>query len=452
MMDAFEPPKYLASLIAAANDGAKSAQTGALAFSLVGLYLLATAFSTTDEDLLLEHTMAVSQIGVQVPVVFSFAIAPAVFLFLHVYTLIRYDMLAANLHQFRIDLQTTVPVEADQERCRQLLTNVEFVQARTAPRGSTLHSRLYGLVAWLVLAGFPIATLIVVQISSLRYQSDTVTGTQQACIALDLMLLIWFFYRQRRREELFGNTSRFGWARYLVPSLFTAVVLVLDLLYLNVPGADEKTVRAGDDGAKWSEAHRQPLDLALCPELHWGCRYLTLDHRTLVGHVWNPQAIADLRAEQRGDIKKSLDAIEGVFVRDRTLRFANFGESRLYAADMVAVDLRHATLFDTQLQGIRLARANLLGVNLVGADLSGANLVVANLAEANLLGAILNGAKLNGAKLNGADLSGAYLNGAKLYGADLSGALVTQSQLDKACGNPATKVPPGLTAPHLCDR
>jgi hypothetical protein len=39
-MDAFEPPKYLASLIAAVNDGAKSAQTGALAFTLVGLYLL----------------------------------------------------------------------------------------------------------------------------------------------------------------------------------------------------------------------------------------------------------------------------------------------------------------------------------------------------------------------------------------------------------------------------
>ena len=59
-MDAFEPPKYLASLIASINDGAKSAQTGALAFTLVGLYLLATAFSTTDEDLLLQHTMPVS--------------------------------------------------------------------------------------------------------------------------------------------------------------------------------------------------------------------------------------------------------------------------------------------------------------------------------------------------------------------------------------------------------
>jgi hypothetical protein len=59
MVEIFEPPKYLTSLIAAVNDGAKSAQTGAIAFSLLGLFLVATAFSTADEDLLLEHTMPV---------------------------------------------------------------------------------------------------------------------------------------------------------------------------------------------------------------------------------------------------------------------------------------------------------------------------------------------------------------------------------------------------------
>jgi hypothetical protein len=55
-MDAFEPPKYLTSLIAAINDGAKSVQAGAFLFLLVGLYLLATAFSSSDEDLLLGKT------------------------------------------------------------------------------------------------------------------------------------------------------------------------------------------------------------------------------------------------------------------------------------------------------------------------------------------------------------------------------------------------------------
>jgi hypothetical protein len=180
------------------------------------------------------------------------------------------------------------------------------------------------------------------------------------------MLLVWFFYRQRQRGELSGNTSRFRWARYSVPALLTAVVLVFDLLYLNVPGADEKTVRAGDDGAKWSEARRQPLDLVLCPELHWGCRYLTLDHRTLVGHVWNQQAVADLRSEQQGDVKKSLAAIEGVFLGRRNLRFAKFDESRLYAADIIRANLSGATLPATKLQSARGVSAVLSGANLMG--------------------------------------------------------------------------------------
>ena len=37
--EAFEPPKYLASLIAAVNDGAKAAQRGAFLFLLVGWLL-----------------------------------------------------------------------------------------------------------------------------------------------------------------------------------------------------------------------------------------------------------------------------------------------------------------------------------------------------------------------------------------------------------------------------
>jgi hypothetical protein len=93
-MEAFEPPKYLASLIAAVNDGAKSAQAGAFLFLLVGLYLLATAFSASDEDLLLGKAVTISQIGASLPPSFSFAIAPMVFVFLHVYTLVRYDLLA----------------------------------------------------------------------------------------------------------------------------------------------------------------------------------------------------------------------------------------------------------------------------------------------------------------------------------------------------------------------
>ena len=120
---------------------------------LIGLYLLATAFSATDEDLLLDRTLAISQLSAQIPVTVSFAMMPILFVALHVFTLIRYDMLAANVRQFSADLDAMVPVEADRERCRQLLANVEFIQSLTAPPGSALRSRLFGFVAWVVIAG-----------------------------------------------------------------------------------------------------------------------------------------------------------------------------------------------------------------------------------------------------------------------------------------------------------
>jgi hypothetical protein len=72
-METFDPPKYIMSLAAAVNDGAKSAQLGALAFTAIGLFLLATAFSATDEDLLLNRALTISQLGgTAVPVVFAF--------------------------------------------------------------------------------------------------------------------------------------------------------------------------------------------------------------------------------------------------------------------------------------------------------------------------------------------------------------------------------------------
>ena len=110
-MEPFEPPKYLEKLIAAINDGAKSAQLGALAFTAIGIFLLATAFSATDEDLLLNRALTISQLGgTAVPVVFAFGLAPAVFVAAHFYTLIRYDMLAGNVRQFREDLAVMVQV------------------------------------------------------------------------------------------------------------------------------------------------------------------------------------------------------------------------------------------------------------------------------------------------------------------------------------------------------
>jgi hypothetical protein len=143
-MEPFEPPKYIEKPIATINDGAKSAQLGALTFAAIGLFLLATAFSATDEDLLLNRALTISQLGgTAVPVVFAFGLAPAVFVVAHFYTLIRYDILTGNLRRFREDLAVMVGSDEDRDLRRQLLANVEFVNALAMPEGSRASSWMF---------------------------------------------------------------------------------------------------------------------------------------------------------------------------------------------------------------------------------------------------------------------------------------------------------------------
>jgi hypothetical protein len=450
--DDFEPPKYITSLIAAVNDGAKTAQTGALALLVLGIYLMAVAISTTDEDLLLGHTTSIAQFGVQVAPEVSFGIAPLVFVAVHVFTLIRYDMLAVNLRHLRRKLDEMVPEDEHRESCRQLLANVEFIAALIVPRGSPLHSRLFGFVARAVIAGFPVFVLLALQGSALRYRNDGIDVVQRVALAIDLAVLVWFFYRQQLARGEVPRFSRRWLARWTRLLLLPAVVAVANGLWWNIPGPSAGTVRAGDYSVRLHRAWRQPLDLLFCPGIGWGCRYLTAAHRTLVGRVWKPEAVADLRGKHP-DLDVALAAVEGASLSERTLRFANLDGSRLYGASLIGADLRGATLSDANLSGADLLAAHLNGADLNAATLNNADLIHATLNNATLIIADLTSAALTGADLSGADLSGANLSGAHL-GADaeyfnvgLIGAeraIKQQQQLDRACGTNA-KLPPGMT-------
>lgn len=97
-----------------------------------------------------------------------------------------------------------------------------------------------------------------------------------------------------------------------------------------------------------------------------------------------------------------------------------------------------------------LVRATVMGhkKDRSGADLIGAHLRGTHWRGANLRGAYLIAADLNGADLRTADLIGADLRDADLSGADLTETLfLTQSQLNAAKGDTATKLPPTLIRP-----
>ena len=363
-------------------------------------------------------------------------------------------MLATNLRQFRRDLDAIVAVASDRERCRQLLANVEFLAARAAAQGSALYSWLFRCVVFFIIAVFPIIVLAAVQTSALRYQSEAINETQRAALVIDLLVIVWFFLREQR-AEITHPTSRFAsllrWIRLLWP---TAIVMAIDLAWLNIPDPATRTVRALDSEAPGNRGYMpapvwqavgQPLDCLLCPWLHWGCRYLTLDHRTLLARVWKPEAIAELLAKPT-EIAP-LAGVEGVFLRDRKLRFAKLDESHLYGANLINADLTNATLSGADLRGAilsfaKLGHADLTEVNLTGVRLNGANLAGATLSYGSLAGADLTHVSLKGASLWKTDLEGAVLfyadlehanlNEADLEGADLSNADLRSASLGSA--------------------
>jgi len=122
------------------------------------------------------------------------------------------------------------------------------------------------------------------------------------------------------------------------------------------------------------------------------------------------------------------------------------------AGDLLELDMgkHRAQVNALLLRASELARAQVPGrkPDYRGADLTGAHLAGADLRGANLRGSRLIGADLGRADLRLADLTGADLRGASLRGADLAtGLFLTQSQLDAAQGDAATRLPASLTRP-----
>jgi uncharacterized protein YjbI with pentapeptide repeats len=141
----------------------------------------------------------------------------------------------------------------------------------------------------------------------------------------------------------------------------------------------------------------------------------------------------------------------GVTLKGENHFKANLRETDMTGANLERTYLSQAFLEEAVLRGANLRGANLRFAKLQRADLSGANLTGAQLIVAWMQGtvlrrAVLDGVDLSGADLAGADLTGASLVRAKLFRTDFRTAKgLTQAQLDRACGDASTRLPPGLT-------
>jgi len=121
-------------------------------------------------------------------------------------------------------------------------------------------------------------------------------------------------------------------------------------------------------------------------------------------------------------------------------------------------NLFQADLSGRERSGQNLSRARLRQADLSLAVMSRTSFAGADLRDVNAFGGVFGGASFAGADLTNATFVGTFLDGASFRGANLNGVNfsgaemgratgLTQTQLNRACGDQATLLPRGLRIP-----
>ena len=101
-----------------------------------------------------------------------------------------------------------------------------------------------------------------------------------------------------------------------------------------------------------------------------------------------------------------------------------------------------------EVRGLNLSGARLRQANLSLSVMNRTRFTNADLRDVDAYGAVFSSASFVGTFLEGADCSGARLDGVNFSGAQMQGATgLTQRQLDRACGDAATRLPGSLRIP-----
>ena len=166
-------------------------------FLLVALYLAVTILSASDEKLFYDGQVGMPQIGLSIPLVLGYIIAPPLFLYLHLQTVFLLRVLSQKVCTFENALDeafpdsTVSPIPRGNLRAEfaELLSAFAFVQLY---RKDVRTSRMAQFLIWLSMTAVPLFLLFAIDLSFLRYQSAVITWSHHIVILLDLILIVFF--------------------------------------------------------------------------------------------------------------------------------------------------------------------------------------------------------------------------------------------------------------------
>jgi uncharacterized protein YjbI with pentapeptide repeats len=430
-------PDPIPDLLKAVNEASARGFALWVTFLSVIAYLAVSIGTTTHAQLLLEGPLKLPLLGVDLPLLSFYQVAPALFLIMHFYVLLQLCLLSRSLRLFDSELHSAQLIQKDRERIRAQLDKFVLTQTLVAaPPGWALRQSLR-IVVWLTLLVAPVVLLLSFQIRFLPYHNVPTIWAQRMVLLLDI-LVIWVMWPAITSGAVSqGNQSRVARA---VLALGCGVLAAFAVLVASVPG---EAVEQAELDLGWlihSEKGRQMWwptwrlfegkpDPVRSKTSSVFSRNLILVNNQLIG----------LDDDRLAKVTRTLS------LRGRDLRFAVLSLIDLRKADLEGAQLQGASLDDAQLEGAYLLDAQLQGASLTGASLEGAFALRAQLQGAslscrvedfgyctNLKGAVLGGANLQGADLHGADLQGAILSSAQLQGAVLQNAKLQGANLGAA--------------------
>jgi uncharacterized protein YjbI with pentapeptide repeats len=412
-------------------------------YLIFGLYLVISTGTVTHRQLLLEESIKLPVLNIELSLIGFFVIAPLLFAALHIYVLIQILLLARTADAYEQALLLRIPTLSDRERFRQRLANTLFAQlfagALTERHG--LVGNVLRLMSWVTLVIAPTLVLLTAQVKFLPYHGAQVTWLHRALIGLDLAatLTIW--------SATANLSEKIGWrliARNKVACVFAILVLYFALIPASFPGeAHTGVVSRAARAALRLLPEVAGIDTSIPAEctprrLLYDFFAADFDRLTLENlHIADDQIVSNIDKDSR---LREQDPYEGQRTRsfrDRDLRCATLRGIDLRRSDFTSANLAGADLTQSDLQGTQFRGANLAGATLdrarlQSAGLQGAVLVGANLRKAQLQAVMAIAADLRGAILSGAHLQAANLRSARLDAADLRGAYMQIADLTGA--------------------
>ncbi|WP_371823955.1 pentapeptide repeat-containing protein [Phyllobacterium sp. 628] len=229
--------------------------------------------------------------------------------------------------------------------------------------------------------------------------------------------------------HIFGNTKRRD-----VGLTFAAACFMLAMVPNLASAADCGSTAA--PGLDWSECNKRNI---IIPDSN-------LEGANLSGtdFTWTDLSGANVKSanfEKSGLMKSSLAKAKA--------SNANFNRVEAYRSNFSNISAENATFNSSELQRSNFSAANLKGASFERAELGRANFQKSDLSGVQFSFANLSRADLTGAVIDGTiNFDKAFMFRTRIEGLNLTMVQgLQQAQIDLACGDNATKLPRGLSAP-----